>query len=160
MTEQEARIALWNAIYEHHEPSPGPGLGPDTMLEQAINAFAKAVREDERRKVAELEVLAELEAERDAARIKHESALKTIETLRLELTNAQRNNHKRNLELDALHYVWCDGGCEGGTHRWDGGKVTEEIVQAAERNTRRLRRWFASRQRRDAVDKKQFARSE
>jgi hypothetical protein len=49
---------------------------------------------------------------------------------------------RKNRELDALHYVWCDGGCAGGVHRWDNTLITREIVEAAERNARRLRRWY------------------
>jgi len=49
----------------------------------------------------------------------------------------------RNVELDALHYVWCNGGCEGGVNRHEGtAALTEEIVQTAEKNTQRLRQWF------------------
>ena len=40
------------------------------------------------------------------------------EVLRRQIGMALYNNHRRNVELDALHYVWCDGGCEGGTHRY------------------------------------------
>jgi len=51
---------------------------------------------------------------------------------------------RKNRELDALHVVWCDGGCPGGVHRFQGGDVlvTEELVKAAERNTKRLRDWY------------------
>jgi hypothetical protein len=49
---------------------------------------------------------------------------------------------RKNRELDALHYVWCDGGCERGVHRWSDALVTRELVEAAERNTRRLRGWY------------------
>lgn len=52
---------------------------------------------------------------------------------------------EKNLKLDSMHYVWCDGGCPGGTHRYDGKgpeSITEEIVTRAERNVRRLRTWF------------------
>ena len=59
--------------------------------------------------------------------------------LKRELTLAYRNNHKRNLELDALHYVWCDGGCETGVHRFEHkGPLTLEIVNAAIQNTERV----------------------
>jgi hypothetical protein len=69
-----------------------------------------------------------------------------VQKLRHEVTIAKGNNEARNRELDALHYVWCSGGCEGGTHRYGGAPddVTEEIVQLAERNTKRLRTWFES----------------
>lgn len=49
---------------------------------------------------------------------------------------------RKNRELDALHLVWCDGGCPGGVHRWVDEKTTRELVEAAERNTRRLRNWY------------------
>lgn len=51
---------------------------------------------------------------------------------------------RRNLDLDALHLVWCDGGCPSGVHRRQGADVlvTKELVLAAERNTRRLRDWY------------------
>jgi hypothetical protein len=64
-----------------------------------------------------------------------------IETLRRELRKMQIAIERKNRELDALHYVWCDGGCETGTHRWSEPTITEEVVQEAERNTKRLRQW-------------------
>lgn len=77
-----------------------------------------------------------------------------IAELERELTNAQANNHIRNLELDALHYVWCDGGCESGVHRFikEHPPLTAEIVAAAERNTRRLRSWFVNAEGRKAQE--------
>lgn len=67
--------------------------------------------------------------------------------LKTEVARAYRNNATRNRDLDALHFVWCDGGCETGVHRYDGAgpdAVTEEVVAAAERNTERLRSWFVT----------------
>lgn len=52
--------------------------------------------------------------------------------------------HQKNLLLDALHMVWCDGACYNGVHRYEDRPVTEELVVLAERNTARLRRWFES----------------
>jgi len=63
--------------------------------------------------------------------------------LRRQLQIAYKNNHKRNLVLDALHYVWCDGGCHDGVSRWNNYEpLTEEIVKIAERNTKRMRSWL------------------
>jgi len=62
--------------------------------------------------------------------------------LKREVTILQQALHKKNLELDAMHYVWCDGGCDSGVHRWTEDTVTEEIVRLAEINTIRLRRWY------------------
>lgn len=70
--------------------------------------------------------------------------------LRQQLTRAQRNNHARNVALDALHFVWCDGGCDTGVHRFDGAgpdAVTREVVEAAIRNTERLIAWYQTRER-------------
>lgn len=67
--------------------------------------------------------------------------------LKRALTNARQSNEQRNRELDALHYVWCDGGCEGGVHRYDEqgpGAVTLDVVTAAIRNTERLVSWFVN----------------
>lgn len=50
---------------------------------------------------------------------------------------------RKNRQLDALHLVWCDGACPGGVHRWNPDLiVTEELVEIAERNARRLRSWY------------------
>ncbi len=66
-------------------------------------------------------------------------------TLKRELSNALDNNHQRNLDLDALHYVWCDGGCRSGVHRFgDHPPLTAELIAAAIRNTERLQRWFTN----------------
>lgn len=59
-----------------------------------------------------------------------------------EITELTKVLHRKNVELDALHMVWCDGGCPGGVHRWTSEVITPEIVEAAERNTKRLRAWF------------------
>lgn len=65
-----------------------------------------------------------------------------IKNLKREISHATSNNLLKNKELDALHYVWCDGGCKLGAHRYHDEKVTEDLVLIAERNTQRLRRWF------------------
>lgn len=73
----------------------------------------------------------------------------SIETLRTQIKELRRQIGfkdetlaRKNRELDALHYVWCDGGCDGGVHRWQDAPMTEEIIADAERNTRRLRAWW------------------
>ncbi len=62
--------------------------------------------------------------------------------LRREIKHLNEVLREKNLSLDALHYVWCDGGCHDGTHRWTDGDITEELVLSAEENTRRLRRRY------------------
>jgi hypothetical protein len=65
-----------------------------------------------------------------------------VRTLRDEIHRKDEVLHRKNIELDAMHWVWCDGGCETGTHRFTEDDLTEEVVKAAESNTARLRRWF------------------
>jgi TRAP-type mannitol/chloroaromatic compound transport system substrate-binding protein len=75
----------------------------------------------------------------------HARLEESLDDAKRQITMAQNNNHRRNVELDALHYVWCNGGCRSGIHRY--GKhppLTAEIVAAAELNARRLRSWFVN----------------
>lgn len=70
---------------------------------------------------------------------------RVIKEQKRQITIMRESLETKNKELDAMHYVWCDGGCGGGVHRYDSMKnieLTEEIVKIAERNTRRLRTWF------------------
>jgi hypothetical protein len=61
-----------------------------------------------------------------------------------QITLLQESLRQRNLELDSMHFVWCSGGCPGGVHRFspDVELVTEELVERAERNVKRLRSWY------------------
>lgn len=68
----------------------------------------------------------------------------TILKLRREVTMACENNSKRNRLLDGLHYVWCDGGCHSGVHRYHDAPIDEELVSLVERNTKRLRGWWTN----------------
>ena len=70
-----------------------------------------------------------------------------VATLQRELRIAQLGAERRNRDLDALHLVWCTGGCSGGVHRYCGSPdvVTEEVVALAERHVARLRTWFVNR---------------
>lgn len=86
---------------------------------------------------------------------------KRVESQRKELSHVNEQNRRRTLELDALHFVWCDGGCEGGVHRWqeEGPEgLTEEIVKEAEHNTKRLVRWYHARQYRQKYEAERQAR--
>lgn len=68
----------------------------------------------------------------------------TITRQRAEITALQQKAHERNLELDALHYVWCTGACERGQHRWCEGEVTEEMMATAALQMQRLRTRFGN----------------
>lgn len=70
------------------------------------------------------------------------------EKVRLQKAELARLNdvlHTKNIELDAMHYVWCDGGCDKGVHRWIDGEITEAHVDIAERQAKRLRAWYRNR---------------
>lgn len=63
------------------------------------------------------------------------------------ITHIQGTLEEKNKMLDALHYVWCDGGYVGGVHRYkemSNIPLTEETVRKAESNTYRLRMWFVN----------------
>jgi hypothetical protein len=63
-----------------------------------------------------------------------------VKTLKKEIRIKDECLHEKNVALDAMHWVWCDGSCETGVHRFTEDDLTEEIVKKAERNTARLRR--------------------
>lgn len=68
----------------------------------------------------------------------------TMRSMGQTIASLQEQLHHKNMQLDALHMVWCDGGCPSGVHRYQDQDVpiTEEMVVMAERNTKRLRHWF------------------
>ena len=60
-----------------------------------------------------------------------------------QIRNLQESAVQRNLDLDAMHFVWCSGGCPGGVHRFNNDVVlTEEMILRAERSVKRLRSWY------------------
>ena len=79
-----------------------------------------------------------------AAPVLAEANAQAIANLRREIDHMRQVLERKNRQLDALHLVWCDGGCPGGVHRYQDEDVlvTEELVAAAERNTERLRHWY------------------
>lgn len=74
-----------------------------------------------------------------------EELRETIRKQRAEIDLMRKAAEKRNRELDALHYVWCNGGCESGVHRYgEHPPLTKELVEEAIRNTNRLVTWLGS----------------
>lgn len=67
-----------------------------------------------------------------------------IEKLKKEIAKKDQALREKNLALDAMHFVWCNGCCNNGTHRWTEQNITEEIVREAELNTQRLRQWWTN----------------
>jgi hypothetical protein len=87
------------------------------------------------------------EARSELARLLTDEERLQITRLRTEIRRMQIAAEVRNRQLDAMHYVWCTGGCEGGVHRFDGkgpAGLTQEIVDEAIRNTERLKRRWAN----------------
>ena len=82
---------------------------------------------------------------RDATNIIFESAVQAIkqrdEALKT-IKDLEATLHAKNKALDALHYVWCSGGCDNGVDRYteDGQpKLTEELLREAEFQVSRMR---------------------
>ena len=63
-----------------------------------------------------------------------------------ELSDLQGVLRHKNLALDALHHVWCDGGCRTGIHRWTEEELTDELVRQAEYQVKRMRTWLNNKQ--------------
>ena len=77
-----------------------------------------------------------------------------IRNLKAQIKSKDDTLHEKNLALDALGYVWCSGGCQGGVLRYDDNtEITEEQVRMVEQNTKRLRTWFDAKQCRKAQKK-------
>lgn len=67
-----------------------------------------------------------------------------VRELKRQVRRQQEALERKNKELDALHYVWCSGGCDGGVHRYTREELTREIVEEAIRNTTRLAAWYGN----------------
>ena len=67
-----------------------------------------------------------------------------VKSLKVELTCKNETLREKNLALDALCFVWCSGGCRKGVCRYSGKALTKQMVEAAEKNTRRMREWYAN----------------
>lgn len=108
-------------ICHHREPCTSGGC-ETKRLAGAFEAFAGDVQQ-----------------ERDALRDK-------VKRQAAELTNQGRVIADRSKQLDAMHWVWCSGGCPGGTHQKnpDLPPLTRELVETAVRNTERLVTRFAN----------------
>lgn len=114
--------------YEEHEKAR-------RTLRDAVFAAAAAVRD-----------FVSPHERHTAMALENERLRAQVAQLRYELNDARICAERRNRDLDALHLVWCNGGCTGGVHRYCGRPedVTEAVVEAAERNTARLREWWTN----------------
>lgn len=67
------------------------------------------------------------------------------------IRHMQLQAERRNKEIDALGYVWCDGGCDGGMNRYnkDAPDITLETMITVQRNTDRMWSWFLTRMNRN-----------
>lgn len=123
------------------------------LLDVAVRCSSGAADDRDARLL--IAIAADLEAWPSAGNSAQFSVTKEQE-LRRQLTIAQEALHQKNLALDAAYYVWCDGGCPGGILRWQeehhAPPLSEEIVEEAERQVRRLRTRFENEARRQAGD--------
>ncbi|NBR67118.1 MAG: hypothetical protein EBT79_07570 [Actinobacteria bacterium] len=79
-------------------------------------------------------------------RVLAEQRLIQVQALRREVTTMRESLEQKNRALDAMHYVWCTGGCARGQHRYcdaeADGTLTRDAVTEAVRNALRLvTRW-------------------
>jgi hypothetical protein len=93
-----------------------------------------------------LEEALKLQAPVDATWKEECARLQTqVKTLRADITEKRVALERKNRELDSLHFVWCNGGCGGGVHRFDGkgpDGLNEETVRAAVHNVNRMVTYF------------------
>lgn len=64
--------------------------------------------------------------------------LQKINLLKRELRIKDEVLHRKNLELDSLHMVWCSGSCEDGIHRFTDGTITKEMIEFVHKYATRL----------------------
>lgn len=71
-----------------------------------------------------------------------------IKNLTARIIQLEKEHNTKNKKLDAMWWVWCSGGCDGGTSRFQDAprELTKEMVEEAEWNTTRLRQWFENKQ--------------
>ena len=83
------------------------------------------------------------EAERNqSATYREEQLREKNKRLINELARKDEALRKKRIQLDAMNWVWCSGGCRGGVRRFVPGEVNEQTVLIAEQNTARLREWW------------------
>jgi hypothetical protein len=111
-------------------PPPSIVGAPCPSCASSAQALADAKKEVER-----------LTAERDAL-------LNTVRSQRRELTNKDATLKQRTLDLDAMGFVWCDGGCASGVYQKPGHEhlrpLTREMALRALRAAVRIGRKFGS----------------
>lgn len=97
-------------------------------------------------------VCEDLRTERERLADEYQARIQALEarirSQRHQLRVQQNCLERKSRALDAMWWVWCSGGCSGGVDRYrpegEPPRLTEEIVAEAERNTKRLRSWFAA----------------
>jgi hypothetical protein len=82
-------------------------------------------------------------AKLDLQKASREELIQKIKDLRLTIRYMQIQTETRNKEVDALHYVWCNGNCLSGVHRLVEEAPTPELLSEladyGQRNVDRLR---------------------
>jgi len=75
----------------------------------------------------------------DLQQATREELIEEVKRLKQEVHRKNETLHEKNLELDALHYVWCNGYCCAGVHRYTDEIFDEAVVLQAEYQALRLR---------------------
>jgi len=73
-------------------------------------------------------------------RLQHE-----VRELKLAAAAASDLVKQKDLQLDAMHFVWCDGACPAIVHRWTPGEPSDDLVREAAKQLTRLCDWWAQR---------------
>lgn len=72
-----------------------------------------------------------LKAKLRSLQMQNDALVTANKRLRHNVTIQRESLTKKNRELDAMHWIWCSGGCKGGAHRFTDFNLTEEVINEA-----------------------------
>lgn len=72
-----------------------------------------------------------------------EELVEKVRLLKKEIKRKDDFIHEKNVELDALHRIWCTG-CDAGAHRWSENTITKETVEIVKKYSTRLEEWYSN----------------
>lgn len=67
---------------------------------------------------------------------------KKLHDLKLTLDAASDSIKQKDLQLDAMHFVWGPGTLPGATHKWTPGDPPDDVIRAAASQATRLSAWW------------------
>jgi hypothetical protein len=76
------------------------------------------------------DLLAELDQLRGnpSARQRAKALEKRVAGQKAHIEKTEQSNRELRVRLDAMHWVYCDGGCPGGVHRYNGPYVVYQNI--------------------------------